>query len=163
MKLEQYLISLLAMLLSLAAPALAEFQEVVIKDTGGIVRSVTEVQDASNVEFTVTDASGMPADGTEISLTNESTGTVLHGVSANGVVVFDKVEAGTWVVASSSPNITFTNILVSATYAAAGLGSGAGLGSSFALLAGGSAAVAGTTIAIVDANNDKDAELSPSS
>ncbi len=161
MKLISFVLLPLIMLVA-AAPAMAELTEIVVKDTAGVVRSVTEVEEPSNIEFTITDASGMPADGAQISIRNEATGTELQAVSANGVVVFDKIEPGTWIVSSVSPDITFTNILVTAGYAAAGMG-GAGIGGTLALVAGGGAAIAGTTIAIVEANrNDKESPLSPS-
>ena len=147
---------------SLIGISAATAQEIVIKDTSGVTRSVTQVDAPSNVEFTLTDASGMPADGAEIILKNEVSGQQLHAVSSNGTVIFEGVDTGTWVVASNTTDVTFTNILVNTAYAAAGLG-GAGIGGSLAAVAGGSAAVAGTTIAIVDANRGKDRELSPSS
>ena len=128
----------------------AQASELVIKDTAGVVRSVTQVEGPSNIEFAVADLAGQGADGAEIILKNEATGEELRGVSSAGVVIFNDVPPGVWIVASNTPNITFTSILVSAS---ATLASSGAAGTAAVVLLGGSA-VAGATVAIVEASDD---------
>ena len=150
----------------LVAPiaAFADVSELTITDSAGVTRSVSQVEGASHIEFTLTDVAGMPADGVQVTLTNAATGEQISAVVVNGTVAFDQVAAGTWTVSSAAANVTFTNIVVTAASAGVGLGA-AGLGGTTILLAGGGvAAAAGATIAIVDANDsNNNGELSPSS
>lgn len=151
--------SVLAVLFPLAA--LAELNEIVIRDTSGVARHVAQLtdQEAGTVEFHISDASGQPADGAEITLKNDTTGKTLTAVSANGVVLFEGVEPGSWVVASVSPNITFTDILVSA-------GAAAAAETGMALVPGvivPLAAVGAVGGGIALSNDNKKGEMSPSS
>ncbi len=137
-----------------------------IRDTSGVTRNVSDVETAGDVEFSLEDQSGMPAQGAEVTLTNEATGEVLRAVSANGVVKITGVAPGTWVVASTTPGITFTSVTVlSATAVAGSFGGTAILGMNIPTAIGAglgtAAAVAGGTVAIVhatdgDSDNDDD-------
>jgi len=151
--------------LLIAIPVLASAEipsELTIKDTSGIVRNVTQTEDPMRVEFHVLDASNQPADGAEITLKNEAGGVTLTAVSAAGVVAFESVAPGTWTVASLSPSITFTDIVISAAGTADVTGSGAALGP--VLAAGGGIVAAGAgAFAIYDAVQDDEQDMTPHS
>jgi hypothetical protein len=137
-----------------------------IRDTAGVTRNVSEVETAADVSFSLEDASGMPAQGTEVTLTNETTGEVIRAISANGTVIFRGVAPGVWVVASTSPHITFTSVTVVSAAAVAGtFGGTAILGMSVPTALGvgaGALAITGGTIAIIESDDDDDdAVMSP--
>ena len=151
--------------------AQAESRQIVVKDTGGITRNMSEVDTAGDLKFELVDASGQPANGAEVTITNEATGEVISGVSVNGVVVFQGVAPGVWTVASTTPSITFMSIGVTgATAVAVTVGGTTVLGMTIPTAIGagvvGSRAIAGASIAIVEAqDNSDDGEppLSPAS
>ena len=151
-------------LLLFAQEVSAALNEITIKDTAGVTRNVTQADQPGPVTFSLTNAAGMPADGVEVSLSNELTGDVLHAVSANGSVVFENVAPGTWVVSTNAADITFTSIMVGVGTGMAAAGGGAALAGPLAIIAGGGAAVTGASVAISKAaDDDDDDELSPSS
>ncbi len=171
-------LSSLARALSIAAActllpysAFAKTEQMIIKDTGGITRNMSEVETAGDIKFELVDSSGQPANGAEVTLTNEATGEVITGVSANGVVVFQGVAPGVWTVASVTPSVTFMSIGVTGTTAVAGAVGGTtvlGMSIPTAIGAGvaGSLAIAGASVAIVEAQDDSDdgkTPLSPAS
>lgn len=141
--------------------AFAESGVLVITDSAGVERAKADVESASKIEFSLTDSSGAPADGAEITLTN-SLGEVISTQSVNGIAVFEGVGPGTWTVASITPGITFTDINLGALSALTTTSLGA---LSATTVAGGAVAVGATTVGIVaiaDDSNDKD-PLSPAS
>lgn len=146
----------------LPAALSAQSNELVIRDTAGVVRNVTMAEGNAIVEFHVSDASGQPADGAEITLRNDSTGKSFNAVTANGVVRFEGIEPGPWVVASLSPNVTFTDILVLTAEEAALAGTGMAFGPPL-LIGGAAAAGIGTTAFFISDSDSKDKEMSPSS
>jgi hypothetical protein len=105
----------------------AEPAQIEVRDTAGVTRSVSSVEVAGDVEFSLVDQSGMPAEGAEITLTNEATGEVLRAVSANGVVRFTGVAPGIWTVASTVNQITFTAVTITGSTAVAGTFGGTAL------------------------------------
>ena len=151
--------------------AFANTEQMVIKDTSGITRNMSEVEAAGDIKFELVDASGQPANGAEVTLTNAATGEVITGVSANGVVVFQGVAPGVWTVASTTPSVTFMSIGVTSGAAVAGAVGGTtvlGMSIPTAIGAGvaGSLAVAGASVAIVEAQDNSDdgeTPLSPAS
>ena len=145
-----------------APQCFASVSELIIKDTSGVVRNVTQVEGEAAVEFRVADSNNMPADAAQIILRNLDTGEILTAESKQGVVVFDGVGPGTWEVSSASSAIIFDGITVTAASSflaggslATGLGALAGFG-----------ALTGATIAIANATEGDpgdDGPLSPSS
>lgn len=143
------------------AAALAEDSSMLeIRDTAGVTRNVSEVEIAADVSFSLEDASGMPAQGTEVTLTNEATGEVITAISANGTVTFPGVAPGVWVVASATPTVTFTSVTVVSAAAVAGTFGGTailGMGVPTAIGVGaGALAITGGTIALIESDDDDD-------
>jgi hypothetical protein len=144
-----------------AVDAFAQSGVLVVVDSAGVERAKASVESASKIEFSLTDASGAPAEGAEITLTNEL-GVAISTQSVNGIAVFEGVGPGTWTVASITPGITFTDINLGALSALTTTSLGA---LSTATVAGGALAVGATTVGIVaiaDDSSDKD-PLSPAS
>lgn len=142
--------------------ALAESKEVVIQDSSGIERARGELDEVGKIEFSLTDASGAPAQGAEITLTNSISGEIISTQSVDGIAAFQGVAPGSWTVASVTPGITFTEIQVGAVSA---LAAGGGLGAlSATTVAGGAVAVGGATVGISAATNSSSNNdpLSPS-
>ena len=147
----------LSLLLALAAAPQA-WAELIVKDTGDNVRYHDITEDSSDITFSIQDASGMPAEGATITLRNEVTGAKVEAVSAGGQVVFPDIAPGTYVVESATPDITFTQVLVTA---ASGAAVGAGITpalAAFGLVAGGTTAIAVTHSGD---SGDNDVPLSP--
>ena len=160
------IISVLVVLAVHCSVAAAASSTIEFKDTTGVPRNITDVETAGDVQFSVVDQSGLPANGAEITLTNEITGEVISVVAANGIATFSGLAHGVWVVASSTSAITFTAVTVSAATAVAGaFGGTAVLGMSVTSAAaagvGAAAAIAGGTIAISNAQDDDDDEDEP--
>lgn len=141
----------------LACVNFAAAEMLTIQDSSGFTRSAEEVGGPSRVEFSLTDGNGAPADGTEVTLTSSS-GEVLRATAVGGVVVFDAVAPGLWVVATTSQGVVFTSVVLAGGVVAGGLGGGIGAGA--AILA-----VGGGAVAIATSQNDSgdDADLSPAS
>lgn len=156
---------LLALCLAMSVMVTSAFaEEVVVKDTSGFVRATTEVEGTGNIEFSVTDMAGLPSDGAEITITNETTKVELKAISKNGSVVFEGISPGIWVVASNSKGIVFTSVSISSV--GSGLGEeGALSGITWGGAAIGAATLGGATaIAIaVTSSSDNGPPLSPSS
>ena len=144
----------LKFLLTLLVPALclAEAGEIQIRDTSGFTRAVSEVEDQGSVEFEVMDASGNPAEGVTVTLTNVETGKVLKSSAVSGLVLFDSVSPGIWVVSTTDSAITFTGIVVS---------SGAIAGSSVGAAAAVITAAGGSAAAIAQVGDDRDEDTPP--
>ncbi len=144
--------------------AFAETGDIVIQDTSGFTRNTTSVEDFGKVEFSLTDAAGTPAEGAQISLTNTLDGQVLQAVSANGLATFESVAPGVWTVASTSPSVTFTGVVITST-ALAGTAVAGAAGIIPIVVGGGAAAAAVTGAAIAvsesDGNRSDDIPLSP--
>lgn len=146
--------------LFLAAEEPQPNNSIIIKDTAGIIRANETVESSGNVDFSLVDASGAPAEGTEVTLVMEGTGTTLAASAQAGAVGFQGVTPGAWIVSSSTPGITFTNVSVLSTTAAAAAAGGATIaGMSVAPVAIGGAAVAagaGVAVASNSSNNNED-------
>jgi|GEM_PF-1589793 len=144
------------------APALAlALDQLTVQDTTGVTRAVGDIDGTGRVEFSLSESAGVPADGVEVTLTNTSSGEVLSATSANGSVAFDGISSGTWTVATNSPGITFSNVVIASTQAL-----GAALGISTPLVLGVAAAggITATSIAVANNNNNDDSPpLSPAS
>ena len=141
-------------------------EQIVIKDTGGVTRNMSEVETAGDVKFELVDASGQPANGAEVTLTNAATGEVISGISVNGTVVFQGVAPGVWTVASVTPNVTFMGISVAGATAVAGAVGGTtvfglSIPAAIGVGVGGSLAIAGASVAIVEAQDDDDDGKTP--
>ncbi|WKZ56958.1 MAG: hypothetical protein QY326_09515 [Bdellovibrionota bacterium] len=156
-------------LLLLAIPSIALSDEISIRDTSGTVRSVAEVADGGNVEFTLTDAHGKPADGVAVTLTDES-GDSDDEIAVGGLVLFEGLSPGIYTVSTTAPGITFTNIAISSTALVAGGTLGAGAAASGAGLSAGAIGVGGAVVAAgaagaiaVSDDDSDDPALSPSS
>ena len=147
-------------------------EEITIKDTSGFTRAVSQVDGLGNVEFNLLDAAGTPAEGIEVTLTAVESAETISAVAVNGSVVFESVPPGIWTVASSIPEVTFTNVAIGSSAAlvpAAGAAGFAGLGGlSTGTVAAGGVAVAGATTAAVASSRSDDSDepttppLSPS-
>jgi len=147
-----------------AAPVLAAGGGVlIIKDATGVERAHNEVTEVGKVEFSLTDASGAPAQNAEITLTNAATGDVITTQAVNGVAAFEGIAPGTWTVASITPGITFTDISLGGASAAT-VGGFSAISLSTAAVAGGAVAVTGATVGIVALTDDskKNDPISPS-
>lgn len=147
--------------------ALGQPGELTIKDTSGFTRAVSKVEGTGIVEFELVDTAGAPAEGIEVTLTNTATGQTLTSSAVNGTATFHGVQSGVWTVASSTTQVTFTNIAIGsgAVVAAAGGGMVAG---SIAPIAAGTAVVGGATAIAVNrsgssSGDDEGEVLSPSS
>jgi hypothetical protein len=136
--------------------------EISVQDTRGVTRAQGTVDDHARIEFTIQKANGTAPDNVEVTLTNSATMGVLSSMSANGLVAFDQVAPGTWVVATASPGITFTqvNIVSMGATVAPTTGKMSLLGKSLIL---GGAAVGVTGIVLGVRSDDNDKPLSPSS
>ncbi len=149
------------LLVGLSSPCFAN--EIIVKDTAGYTRAVSPVEEFGSVEFSLVSNTGAPADGVEVLLTNTTTGESLSAVSANGTVVFEGIETGTWTVASTVPDVTFTSVQINSAAALGGAGLAAGSGA-LGGLGGASAAAVGVgavgagAIAISEANGDSNAK-----
>ena len=134
--------------------------QLTIQDSNGFTRAASSVETTGNVEFTLVDAAGAPAEGAEVSLVNAATGEVVTAQSVGGTVVFSNVAPGVWTVSTTASGVTFTNVAIVNALAAAG--ATAGLGTA-ALVVGGAGATAGAAIAISDATDGDSSDLSPAS
>jgi hypothetical protein len=146
-------------LASLNHSAAFAVEEVTVQDTSGFTRATSSVDGTGSVEFNVATSTGTAADGATVTLTNAATGEVLTGVTTGGVVTFQGVVPGVWTVATTSPGLTFTSVVVASTAAA-----GAGLTTAAivpAVIVGGGGA--GAAIAINNAQDSNNDEISPSS
>ncbi|MCB0334089.1 MAG: hypothetical protein KDD55_11355 [Bdellovibrionales bacterium] len=150
-----------------------EISEVTIKDTSGFTRAVSEIDGVGNVEFSLVDEAGTPAEGVEVTLTSAETGEVISAVAVNGAVIFDSVPPGIWTVASAAPEVTFTNVAIGSSAAlvpaaGAGVASLSSLGVSTGAVAAGGVAAVGAGAAAVASSRSSDKKpttppLSPSS
>ena len=140
--------------------ARAEVGDIVIQDTGGLTRNTTSVEDFGKIEFSLADAAGVPAEGAEISLTNSLTGEVLTTVSSNGLATFEAVAPGVWTVASASPTVTFTGVIVTSS-ALAGTAVAGAAGLAPLVIGGGAAAAATTGIAVAASDDGSDSDEDP--
>lgn len=132
-----------------------------VVDTSGVVRAEQEIDAAGgSVQFSLNDDKGNAADGATVLLKNQTTGEVLTQVSQGGTVVFEAVGPGTWVVSTTTANITFAAVNIAPAVLAGELG-GLGL-SSTAVAVGGITAVTGATIAIAASNDGSGDVMSPS-
>ncbi len=151
------LVLALALTILIVSPQALALQEVTIKDTSGTVRNVTQIDEAANIEFSLTDAHGLPAQGAEVSLKNELTGEILKITAQHGTALFEGVQPGAWVVASSTSSITFTNIAVTSSAAIAASGAAAATGATFlgtgAMVGGGALVIGGTALAISESTD----------
>ncbi|MCB0311475.1 MAG: carboxypeptidase regulatory-like domain-containing protein [Bdellovibrionales bacterium] len=134
--------------------------EISVLDSAGFTRAASEVEGLGDVEFNLLDAAGNPASGAEVTLTNTTTGEVLHAVSIEGSAVFEGVSPGVWTVTSTASGVTFTNVTITTATAALAAG-GAAIGGG-TLLAG-TAATGGVIAGGVALADDDDNPLSPSS
>jgi len=167
--LRKLILALALSLFTTSAFASENLEDLTIKDTSGFTRAVSQVDGIGSVEFNIVDAAGLPADAVEVSLTNAATGSTLNAVAANGTVIFDGVSSGVWTVASTSTEVTFTNVAI--TSGSAVLGGGATVAAGLGSLGGGAAAAAGavgvgaTTLAVSEASKSSSSSkaLSPSS
>ncbi len=128
---------------------------ITIQDTSGFTRAVSEVQHLGKVEFNLVDDTGKPASGFSIQLLNSTTGETLSAEVLNGSAAIEGVSPGVWTVSTSAPGITFTSVTVTGL-AVAGGGATATLSGAALIALGGTAVAAGTTIAIVEANDNND-------
>lgn len=143
-----------------AQTGFAESGTLVITDSSGVERARTDVEETAKIEFSLTDSSGAPAQGAEITLTNALTKDVISTTSVDGVAAFEGVAPGSWTVASITPGITFTDINLGALTALTTTTLGT---LSAATVAGGAVVVGGTTVgiaAIANGSNSK-GPLSP--
>ena len=143
--------------------------EVVIQDGSGNVRAQSQLDENGQVEVELTDGSGAPIDGVEVTLTNTVTGEVIKDISTAGLVVFSNVAPGIWVVSSSSAGAVIGAVSVGSIAAGAAVAGGAGaaagglgLGTVGTGVAA-AAAVTGGTVAVAAAtdNNNNNSPLSP--
>lgn len=158
MRFAAFIISIL-----LLAPEflLAQSGEVIIKDTNGFTRAQSEVTGPTKVEFEVVDDNGNRSDGIAVILTNSESGVVLTADAVNGVVAFEGVTPGVWVVSTTS-QVTFTGVVVAAGATAAAGGSASAVAAII-----GASAVGGGSVAIAHAvssdDNQEPTPLSPAS
>lgn len=139
--------------------------EVVIQDTAGNVRAQSTLDENGQVEVELTDDTGAPIDGAELTLTNTVTGEVITDISAAGLVVFTNVTPGVWVVASTNAAVVISTVSVGTIAAvgavgAAGAAGGIGLGS-VGTGAVAAAAVAGGSVAVANANDSSNSDTPP--
>jgi hypothetical protein len=154
MRYHSLFITTLLILLPVIVQAAPE--QVVIQDTSGVMRAMGEGGDIP-VEFqAIDDATGLPANGTEVRLKNvKDPSETLSKVFVNGTAVFDTVPAGTWEVAANG--VTFQDVAIGASHAFAGAGvaaAGSAGGLSGSTLAAGGLVAAGGTAAVA-ANNSR--------
>ncbi|MBN8549918.1 MAG: carboxypeptidase regulatory-like domain-containing protein [Deltaproteobacteria bacterium] len=138
-------------------PAMAE--DLTVQDTSGFTRAASQVDGSSNVDFNLVDKSGNPADGVVVTLTNSATGESLTATSVNGSVTFPGVTPGVWTVSTTSPGVTFTNVVVASAIATGSTLTAATVLPALAIIGGG----AGIAIAIDNNNSSSGDEISPAS
>ena len=141
--------------------------EVVIQDTAGNVRAQSTLDENGQVEVEITDDSGAPVDGAELTLTNTVTGETITDISAAGLVVFTNVTPGVWVVASSNAAIVISTVSVGSLAAAGAVGAAGAAGAAGGIGLGtvgtgavAAAAVAGGTVAVAN-SNDSNSDTPP--
>lgn len=148
--------------LSLLFPIRAKADSLTVFDTAGVVRAQQEIDaKGGSVQFTLTDEKGNASDEIEVILTNKDTGEKLNNRSKSGVVLFEHVSAGSWIVSTPGSNIIFTAVSIAPVELAGGLGA-LGL-SSTTITLGGITAVTATTVAIAASNGGSSDVMSPSS
>jgi hypothetical protein len=156
---------LLFLVLIFSCPLIAKgASELTIQDTSGFTRASSEIEETGQIEFSLIDAAGSPAEGVEVTLTNTATGETLTAASINGNVTFDGISPGVWTVSTTAQGVTFTNVTVLNAMAVGGL-AGSGIGTGAVLLGSTGAAVGGAAIVhnISDGDSSDDAPLSPAS
>lgn len=133
-------------------PAVAE--DLTIVDVQGTAQHVAEIDSTGNVQFSLVDSVGRPAQGIEVSLRNTLTEEILTTTVQDGVALFESIPPGTWEVASSANWATFTQVGVTEVAAIASAGGvtagGIGVGS----LATGAAAIGGGAVAVNEVRDD---------
>ena len=152
--------SLVALACVLAAGAARAEGTITIKDTSGYTRAASAVQDNGTVQFALANASGEPASGVSVALTNEATHQVFTSQSLNGVAAFEQIPPGSWVVASSTADVTFTDVAIVDALAPIAAGAGVTGLETAALVGGGAAAATGTAVAVNDATQGSGPDLS---
>ena len=98
-----------------------------------------------------------------LTLTNKVTGETISATAHNGVATFESVNSGAWTISTTTPGVTFTNVVISGAEIGTAVGT---IASSTLLIAGGGLVAAGGVTAVaVDASHHskKDPHLSPSS
>lgn len=139
----------------LYAPSL-HAQSLVITDCQGITRAVRQAKPESlnKVEVDVSQATGGPANGSDVTLTNSVTGETASVEVTNGKAVFTNLRPGTYSLAVAESNLQIGAIVLApmgvTTVAGAAIVGGA-------VVAGGGAA-AGAGVAIADEVDSTDSD-----
>lgn len=163
-KLNSTLTFVCAVVLFVLVPGIS-FAQLMITDCNGFTRALHRVDPGSlnNVDITVSDALGNPAEGVEVTLTNSATGETVTAVSQNGVASFNNLAAGSF--SMSSPAAGATVGAVSVAPVGVGTATAVGVVGTSAAAAGGGAVGVGevTGIDIVDeiTNNEPDPTPTP--
>lgn len=136
-----------------------------IKDSAGFVRAEGNIEENGKIEFDVTTESGSPADGSEVTIVNATTGESFTTYATQGKAIFDGIPAGVYTVSSPDLGLTFATVTISEGSAALGGSITGGIfGASSSTVVGGTlgaAAIAGGAIAISESDSNSDS-MSPS-
>ena len=151
--------SLASLLCAVLAANFSMAEEIVILDAENNIRAQAEVSSASDVEFSLTDENGDPADGFDVVLVNLETHQTLTRPVVSGTALFEDLPPGRWQVSSTVDFARFKAINILG--AGAGLATGGAAGVVAPLVIAGAAA-AGPAVALSDSGSDH-TPLSPSS
>jgi hypothetical protein len=160
----------LASCLIFSAPLSADIQkEIKILDAEGFLRASQQTALENKVLLSVVGPDGKALDSGEFTLINKSTGKKLVAKSVNGVVTFDAVTPGAWVVSTSSAGVTVTSVAIgdaaiaSAAFGATSTISGASLGAAtvsatLPIAIAGGVVVSAAAVAVEDSNSSDNSQ-----
>lgn len=169
----RFIKTFLALSLLLSTHAFAA--EVVIEDSTGVIRNVSDLQTSAKIRFSVSEAKGGNGNGSVVNLVSKDGLLKFQATCVDGVAEFSNIPAGHWVVSSENSQLLFTQINVTEyTATVAGLDGGTAIGVSSpgtglttagvagvgVLAAGG---ITGLVLSITESDSNDKTELSPSS
>jgi hypothetical protein len=120
--------------------------QIVLLDCQGITRAVHEAKgtELNKIQVEVSQQGAVPANGTEVQLTNNVTGEVYTAQASSGSAVFPSVPPGSYTMAVSGTNVTVGSITIGST----GLGAAAAGGVVAGGAVAGGGAIAGGVVAV---------------
>jgi hypothetical protein len=128
-------------------PFIANSQSVVITDCQGITRAIHETRgtEFSKVQVQVSEADGVPSNGTSVELVDNVSGQIYVSQTSAGIAVFDGVAIGNYSLVVKGSNLIVGTVTIGST----GLGLIAASGVVIGAIAGAGGAVIGG-VALVD-------------
>lgn len=125
-------------------------QAIIVTDCYGLTRALKSVKGGSKniVRVEVKSATGTPANGSQVTLTNATTGEVAKTTAVDGVATFNEVSSGVFSVATETTGVTMGSVAIQPVAVAAGLSAGALTG--VAAGTGGTVAIGAGGLTVVD-------------